>query len=116
MDARRTLGRTGEELAAELFAKLGFAILDSNWRCRSGELDLVVGRGDLLVFCEVKTRTSDYWGGPAEAVGFQKQARLRRLAAAWMSERRPGDVRVRFDVISVLMRREPEITHLPDAF
>lgn len=63
MDARRTLGRTGEELAAELFAKLGFAILDRNWRCRSGELDLVVGRGDLLVFCEVKTRTSDYWAG-----------------------------------------------------
>ena len=117
MDARRTLGRTGEDLAADLYRKLGFRIVDRNWRCRAGELDLVVARGDVLVFCEVKTRRSDYFGGPAEAVGYQKQARLRRLAAAWMNEHRPGDVRLRLDVVAVLIGdREPEVTHLPDAF
>ncbi|MGH2752104.1 MAG: YraN family protein [Actinomycetota bacterium] len=117
MDARRTLGQSGEALAADLYRKLGFTILDRNWRGRSGELDLVVASGNLLVFCEVKTRRTDYFGGPAEAVGYQKQARLRRLAAAWMSDRRPGDVRVRFDVVAVLVgRSELEVTHLPDAF
>ena len=117
MDARRTLGQVGEALAADLYRKLGFRIVDRNWRCRSGELDLVVGRGDVLVFCEVKTRRTDYFGGPAEAVGYQKQARLRRLAAAWMNQHRPGHVRIRFDVVAVLIGdREPEVTHLPDAF
>jgi putative endonuclease len=117
MDARRTLGSTGESLAADLYRRLGFRIVDRNWRCRSGELDLVVAAGDLLVFCEVKTRRSDYFGSPAEAVGYQKQARLRRLAAAWMNERRLGAVNVRFDVVSVVMgESQPQITHLPDAF
>jgi putative endonuclease len=117
MDARRTLGATGESLAADLYRKLGFTIVDRNWRCNSGELDLVVASGNLLVFCEVKTRRSDFFGTPAEAVGYQKQARLRRLAAAWMAENHPGQVDVRFDVVSVLMDDvEPQITHLPDAF
>ena len=117
MDARRTLGATGESLAADLYRKLGFTIVARNWRCNSGELDLVVASGKLLVFCEVKTRRSDYFGIPAEAVGYQKQARLRRLAAAWITENHPGPVDVRFDVVSVLVgEREPQITHLPDAF
>ena len=117
MDARRTLGATGESLAADLYRKLGFTIVDRNWRCSSGELDLVVASGNLLVFCEVKTRRSDFFGIPAEAVGYQKQARLRRLAAVWIAENHPGTVDVRFDVVSVLVGdREPQITHLPDAF
>jgi putative endonuclease len=117
MDARRTMGSTGESLAADLYRKLGFRIVDRNWRCPSGELDLVVTSGDLLVFCEVKTRRTDFFGSPAEAVGHHKQARLRRLAAAWMNERRPGAVNVRFDVVSVVMgESQPQITHLPDAF
>lgn len=117
MDARRTLGATGESLAADLYRKLGFTIVDRNWRCNSGELDLVVSSGNLLVFCEVKTRRTDFFGTPAEAVGYHKQARLRRLAAAWMAENHPGPVDVRFDVVSVLIGDSaPRITHLPDAF
>ncbi len=117
MDARRTLGATGESLAADLYRKLGFTIVDRNWRCASGELDLVVASGHLLVFCEVKTRRTDFFGSPAEAVGYAKQARLRRLAAAWMSEHHAGWKNVRFDVVSVLIgETEPQITHLPDAF
>lgn len=117
MDARRTLGATGESLAADLYRKLGFTIVDRNWHCTAGELDLVVASGDLLVFCEVKTRRCDFFGSPAEAVGYQKQARLRRLAAAWMAEHRSGHANVRFDVVSVLVGdSQPEVTHLPDAF
>ena len=117
MNARRTLGATGESLAADLYRKLGFTIVDRNWRCNSGELDLVVACGDLLIFCEVKTRRTDFFGSPAEAVGYAKQARLRRLAAAWMSEHNAGWKNVRFDVVSVLIgETEPQITHLPNAF
>lgn len=117
MDARPALGRTGEDLAADLLARLGFTVLERNWRRPGGEIDLVAAAGDLLVFCEVKTRRTNKWGEPSEAVGFDKQARLRRLAAAWMSERRPGRVRVRFDVVSVIVRdAHTEVVHLPDAF
>ena len=117
MDARKTLGAIGESLAADLYRKLGFKILDRNWRCNAGELDLVVATGALLVFCEVKTRSSDFFGSPAEAVGYAKQARLRRLAAAWMGEHHFGQRNVRFDVVSVLIgESKPQVTHLPDAF
>ena len=117
MDARCALGRAGETAAAALFRRLGFAILDRNYRCDQGELDLVARRADLVVFCEVKTRRSDRCGIPSEAVDFDKQMRLRRLAARWFRERRPGPVNVRFDVVSVLARgAEMETTHLPDAF
>jgi putative endonuclease len=117
MDARPLLGRTGEDLAADLLSRLGFTIIERNWRHAAGEIDLVAASGDLLVFCEVKTRRTNKWGEPSEAVGYHKQARLRRLAAAWMSERRPGQVRVRFDVVSVIVRdAQTEVVHLPDAF
>ena len=80
------LGRSGEDLAAAWYAARGYEVLARNWRCRQGELDLVAGRGGVTVFCEVKTRTSDAFGVPAEAVGPLKQARLRRLAALWFAD------------------------------
>ena len=115
--ARSTLGRSGEDLAASLYRNAGFRILERNYRVPEGEVDVVAGRGSTLVFCEVKTRRSDRWGAPVEAVSWKKQARLRRLAARWMRERGAGDAEVRFDVVSVVVRDgRPEITHFPDAF
>ena len=78
-------------------------MLASNWRCREGELDLVLGQGRLYVFCEVKTRSSTAFGAPVEAVTRDKQMRLRRLAARWLEEDAPARAReIRFDVASVL--------------
>lgn len=101
-DQRRALGAAGEARAAAWYEDSGYTVIARNWRCRQGELDLVLGRGRLVVFCEVKTRSSLAFGSPAEAVTRTKQLRLRRLAAAWIeaSGTRPGQVR--FDVASVL--------------
>ncbi|MFN2588362.1 MAG: YraN family protein [Actinomycetota bacterium] len=117
MHARSLLGRDGEAAACELYRRLGFEIVDRNYRAGRGEIDLVARRGDTIAFCEVKTRRTDRWGLPAEAVGSAKQAQLRRLAAAWLADRKPGFVEVRFDVVSVIVRGDTlEVSHVVDAF
>jgi putative endonuclease len=100
-DRRQALGAAGEDAVASWYEAAGYQVLDRNWRCQTGELDLVVTRGHTLVFCEVKTRRSDAFGAPMEAVTFTKQRRLRALAAQWLTERSPGRCELRFDVASV---------------
>jgi putative endonuclease len=118
MDTRRVLGDSGEDLAAALYRRQGFAIVDRNYRCRIGELDIVARRGSLLVFCEVKTRSTDRWGDPSEAVGPVKQGRLRRLAGLWLATHRVRAEEIRFDVVTVsaLAGAPPRVTQLADAF
>ncbi len=100
---RRRLGADGEAAVAAWYTDQGYEVLDRNWRCRDGELDLVLALGRVFVFCEVKTRTSTEFGIPAEAVTRAKQGRLRRLAARWLEEAAPRRPReIRFDVASVL--------------
>jgi putative endonuclease len=111
---RRALGAHGEELAARWYGQRGYAVLARNWRCRAGELDLVLGRAGLVVFCEVKARTTVAFGSGAEAVTAAKQARLRRLAAEWLAVTRHERTVVRFDVVSV--RRGVEIDVVEGAF
>ena len=92
-------------------------MIDRNWRCSQGELDLVATRGDLVVFCEVKTRRSRSWGEPSEAVHPRKQARIRRLAGRWLAEHRGRIRNVRFDVVSVVRSGDRvEAAHIPNAF
>lgn len=81
----------------------GYRILDRNWRCRDGEIDLVVARPGTIVFCEVKTRSSDRFGAPMEAVTRVKQQRLRRLASRWLHEHESRAPELRFDVASVTL-------------
>jgi putative endonuclease len=102
---RRRLGADGEAVTARWYIERGYTVLDRNWRCRDGELDIVARDGDALVFCEVKTRSSDRYGTPFEAVGPAKQLRLRRLAARWLRESAPfRPEQVRFDVAGVVGR------------
>lgn len=85
-----------------------------NWRCRDGEIDLVVRAGRVVVFCEVKTRSSDAFGTPAEAVVATKRARIRRLAARWLDEHTgPRPRQIRFDVAGVVDGR---VTIIEGAF
>ena len=111
------LGRAGEDAAARHLEALGFEVVDRNWRCALGELDIVAARGDLLVFCEVKARRSTAWGEPSEAVDGRKRARLRRLAGRWLAEHQRRAQVVRFDVVSIVQAdRRTDVRHIPDAF
>ena len=100
-DRRRVLGAAGEAAVAAWYEAAGYEVLARNWRCPTGELDLVLARGETLVFCEVKTRRSDAFGTPVEAVTTQKQRRLRALAMRWLAESTPRRRALRFDVASV---------------
>ena len=114
------LGRYGEALAAEHLVATGMVVLDRNWRCRDGELDLVGREPDgTIVFVEVKTRSGVGFGEPSEAVDRRKAAKVRQVALRWLAERRPpGTGDLRFDVVSIVRRRgaAPELTHLRAAF
>ena len=103
MTRRRVeLGRDGERRVAVEYRRLGYRVIDQNWRVREGEIDLVVERNRMLVFCEVKTRSSDRFGSPAEAVGFKKQQQVRAVARQYLARRRgPAPAGIRFDVAAV---------------
>lgn len=99
------LGAHGEQLAARHLSAAGMVLLDRNWRAVGGEIDLVLRDGDVLVVCEVKTRSSHACGTPHEAVDEAKVARLRRLGEQWVAEHaaEPRDLRV--DLVAVLRPR-----------
>lgn len=101
---RREIGRRGEDLAAAWLTERGWRVIDRNWRCRNGEIDLVAWDGPALVVVEVKTRTGSGTGHPAEAVTPVKLARLRRLAGHWLSAHDLRASEVRVDVLAVLAR------------
>jgi putative endonuclease len=96
------LGGFGERLARAHYRAQGYAVLERNWRCRAGEIDLICARGTTLVVCEVKARTGSAHGHPFEAVTSPKQQRLRRLAAVYLSQQARRWDEVRFDVAGVL--------------
>lgn len=117
VDPRRTLGSDGEALVATWYENRGYRVVDRNWRCRDGELDLVVRGDGVVVFCEVKTRSSTAFG-IAEAVTSAKSRRIRRLATQWLAARRVRAPEIRFDVAAVLARpgHTPEIDVIESAF
>ena len=116
MHARALLGRAVEEAVAELYRRDGY-VVERNFRAGRIEIDLVAARPGLAVFCEVKSRSTDRFGLPAEAVDRAKQARIKRAAAAWLSERRVGPVEIRFDVVSAIVRDgRVDLTRIEDAF
>lgn len=108
--ARAALGRYGEDVAERFLRGQGLVLLDRNWRCDEGELDLVLREGEVLVVCEVKTRTSLAAGTPHEAITAEKLARLKRLGERWAQARglRPPETRI--DLVAVLRpRRGPAV-------
>jgi putative endonuclease len=117
-DSRSALGGYGERVAVRALTDAGLVVLDRNWRCRDGELDVVARDGDALVFCEVKTRRGTGFGHPAEAVTSAKRRRLRLLARAWLAEHDHHAPDLRFDVVGVHVPASGpvRVTHLRNAF
>ena len=96
------LGARGERLAAQWYRANGYQVVARNWTCEIGEMDLIVRRGNELVFAEVKTRVSDRFGLPSEAVGVAKQRKLRSVASAFLSASTEYFGEIRFDVVSII--------------
>jgi putative endonuclease len=112
------VGRYGERVAMRTLALAGFTILDKNWRCTEGELDLVARDERVIVFCEVKTRRSRWFGEPVDAVTARRVNRIRGAATAWLAANPRHRGEVRFDVISVWPQRTgpARVSHLVGAF
>jgi putative endonuclease len=102
---RSALGAYGEALASRHLVEQGMVVLDRNWRCDLGEIDLVLRDGPVLVVCEVKTRSSEAFGSALEGVTERKAARIRRLAARWLSAHSVRPAEVRIDLVGVLAPR-----------
>jgi putative endonuclease len=103
---RKALGDLGERIAARHLAELGLHVLDRNWRCSAGEIDIVAADGDTVVVCEVKTRSNVRFGTPLEAITAAKAARLHRLGWMWI---RAHDLRcsgLRVDVVAIERRSQ----------
>lgn len=120
MRNKKLLGRWGEALAAAFLREKGFAILETNYRSRYGEIDLIVQNKMYLVFVEVKLRAGDEFAGAGEAVDNQKQKRVRNTALLWLSEHEE-DRQPRFDVIEIyapqgVNTKKPRLIHLENAF
>jgi putative endonuclease len=107
-----SLGAWGEAVAREHLASNGFIIHASNWRCAEGEIDLVAETGGVLVFVEVKTRRSQTYGTPEEAVGGRKARRLLLTATAYLEAHQLADVDWRIDVMAITAGRGPRVLRL----
>jgi putative endonuclease len=100
-ERRKRLGERGEDAAAAFLERSGMTVVERNWRCPTGEVDIVALDGETIVLCEVKTRRSTSKGTPEEAVTPAKRRRYAKLAAAYLQHAGVGSVGIRFDVISL---------------
>jgi putative endonuclease len=114
---KKELGKKGEELALRFLKKKGYQIIEKNYVCKMGEMDIIAKEKDTLVFVEVKTRTSTTFGPPQLAVNSSKQRQLSKVALNYLKEKRLGDVKARFDVVAILLgQKGEEIELIRDAF
>ena len=110
---KRQTGTRYEQAAGFFLEQMGYEVLEYNYHCRFGEIDIIAKDGLCLVFCEVKYRSDGDKGSPLEAVGYYKQRRIFRCALHYLTERRLGDVPCRFDVIGI---EGTAVTHIKNAF
>lgn len=118
MAEHNELGTKGEELASVYLKKKGYTILETNWRHKNLEADIIAIHSGVMVVAEVKTRTTNFFGDPETFVTKQKQTNLRKAANAYIDQKEL-DLEVRFDIISVILDNSSdrtEINHIEDAF
>ncbi|TDD13780.1 YraN family protein [Kribbella turkmenica] len=117
MRTRNAVGRYGEDLAARYLTNEGFVILERNWRCELGEIDIVARDGNALVVCEVKTRRGLDYGSPLESITYRKLSTLRKLAGRWLQTHQVTPGAIRIDVVAVLFDHNtpPRVDHVRGA-
>lgn len=107
-DSRKELGQKGEKAAQMFLVERGYEILETNWKCSYGEVDIIARDGDVLVFCEVKTRRTTTAGIPEEAVTRQKRARYIKMARLYVNRNNVSHKSIRFDVIGIYALNETQ--------
>jgi putative endonuclease len=119
-DSRKKLGEFGEKLALAFLVDLNYILIEANWRCRSGELDIITQNEDTLVFVEVRTRrNTGRYGTPQESVDARKQRKVRETAQVYLHQHHKHNCKIRFDLISVELNLQGEfirLDHLQHAF
>ena len=115
---RKETGRRGEELAALYLSRLGFEIVERNYRCRWGEIDIICRRGNLMVFVEVRSKSTERFGTPEETINRTKVSRIRRTAMEYLREKAAGrPFNMRFDLIAITFQKgQGNIKHIKGAF
>jgi len=117
MSQKQFIGKYGEDIAAKYLQDRGYQILDRNWRCGLGEIDLIAKDKNRLVFVEVKTRNGVGYGHPFEAITATKVSRMRKLVAQWCIQNQQTGVKVRLDAIAILIRSgRVAVEHLKQVF
>ena len=104
---RKKLGKAGEAIACKYLKRLGYVIIARNYSTRIGEIDIIAKDGDTLVFVEVKTRRSDAYGRPEEAINAKKKRKLSRLAQLYIKNKNLYNKKARFDVVAILIGNDP---------
>ena len=114
---KKELGKKGEQLALRYLKKNGYRLIQTNYICKMGEMDIIAQEKDTLAFIEVKTRTSMTFGPPQLAVNPSKQVQLSKVALNFLKEKKLEDVKARFDVVAILLGpKGEEIELIKDAF
>lgn len=111
-----TKGIIGENKAADYITSKGYRIISRNYRCKIGEIDIIAIKDHILVFIEVKTRSSNRYGYPYEAVNWKKQNKIIKTSMVYMREKRLLDYQMRYDIIEIYLKGEGRINHIENAF
>lgn len=117
MGRKQVIGKYGEDLAASFLKDRGYSVIERNWRCSIGEIDLIARNKNFLVFVEVKTRNGSGFGHPFEAITAKKVLRMRRLSAKWVADHNLQELNLRLDAIAVLISGgKVSIEHLKQVY
>lgn len=118
MEPRKQMGNTSEDIALDYFTEHGYQLIQRNFQCKAGEIDLIVQKDDTLVFVEVRSRTGNQYGEPSETVNRKKQEKIKKTARYYLyCNQYLEKYYSRFDVISIVWQNgSPAIEWIPDAF
>lgn len=116
MNNSRDIGAIGEDIAIKYLRENGYVILERNFRTKTGEIDIIASINDIIVFIEVKTRNSDKYGFPYEAVNYKKQQKIIKVAQNYINLRRLNDYQYRFDIIEIFLNSQARVNHIENAF